>query len=177
LEEKLKLSVVLLLAVILSGCVSKYKTDAFEAPVQTLPADASAYVTLAKDGSYGSKYYPNSGSLVSSATNAAISLHLTRVQVATEVETIEEALSRAEDLGLTYVFQPTILHWEDRATEWSGRPDRITIKIVVWDVTARKDISSTVLRASSKWATFGGDHPQDLLPGSITPFVNKLFMG
>jgi len=56
-------------------------------------------------------------------------------------------------------------------------PDRITIKIVVWDVKSGESISSTVLRASSKWATLGGDHPQDLLPGAITPFINKLFGG
>jgi len=172
-----KFAIVLALFAILTGCVSKYKTDAFQAPAQTLPVDSSAYVTMAKDGSYGAKRYPNSGQLLSSATNAAISLHLTRVEVGTHVETIEEALSRADELGITYVFQPTILHWEDRATEWSGRPDRITIKIVVWDVGTREAISSTVLRASSKWATFGGDHPQDLLPGSITPYVNKLFIG
>ncbi len=173
----MKFAVILLLSAILTGCVSKYKTDEFQAPAQTLPANTSAYVMMAKDGSYGAKPYPNSGQFLSRATSTAISSHLTRVEVGSHVETIEEALSRADELGVAYVFQPTILHWEDRATEWSGRPDRITIKIVVWDVETSKDISSTVLRASSKWATFGGDHPQDLLPGSITPYVNTLFIG
>jgi len=132
-------------------------------------------VTLAQDASYGSIQYPNSGYLLTTATNAAVSLHLKQVEQATEVESIEDSLSSAEKMGLTYVFQPTILHWEDRNTEWSGRPDRITIKVVVWSVGTSKETSSTVLRASSKWATLGGDHPQDLLPGAITPFVNKLF--
>ena len=173
----MKFATILLLAAMMTGCVSKYKTDAYEAPAQKLRANASAYVTMAKDGRYGSKNYPNSGYLLSSATTAAVSLHLTRVEQEARVETIEDALSSAGEMGLTYVFQPTILHWEDRSTEWSGKPDRITIKVVVWSVETGKDISSTVLRASSKWGTFGGDHPQDLLPGAITPFVNKLFNG
>ena len=177
IKEPLKLAGIILLAGLISGCVSKYKTDAYEAPTEKLQTNASAYVTMAQDGSYGSKPYQNSGYLVSTATTAAVSLHLTRIEQAPRLETIEEALSSAEKMGLTYVFQPTILHWEDRATEWSSRPDRITIKVVVWDVTTRQNISSTVLRASSKWASFGGDHPQDLLPGTISPFVDKLFVG
>jgi len=173
----LKFATILLVAAMMTGCASKYKTDAFEAPVEKLQTNGNAYVTMAKDGSYGSKQYSNSGYLLSIATNAAVSLHLKRVEQATQVESIEESLSSAEEMGLTYVFQPTILHWEDRSTEWSGKPDRITIKIVVWSVRTRKEISSTVLRASSKWGTLGGDHPQDLLPGAITPFVSKLFNG
>jgi len=102
---------------------------------------------------------------------------LPRQSVTTHVETIKEALSHAEEMGFTYVFEPTILHWEDRATEWSGKLDRIKIRLVVWSVKSGEVISSTVLSASSKWATFGGDHPQDLLPGTITPYVNKLFNG
>lgn len=171
----MKLATLLLLAAMMTGCVSKYKTDAYEAPVQKLSTTAGAYVTMAKNGSYGSKQYPNSGYLLSSATMAAVSLHLARVEQATTMETIEEALSSAQRMGLTHVFQPIILHWEDRATEWSGKPDRITIKVVVWSVETGAHVSSTVLRASSKWGTFGGDHPQDLPSGAITPFVNKLF--
>jgi len=173
----LKFSALLLLAILMTGCVSKYKTGVYEAPDQKLLANAAAYVMMANDGSYGSRQYSNSGYLLSSATNAAVSIHLIQVEQATRVETVEEALSRAGDMELTYVFQPTILHWEDRVTAWSGRPDRITIKIVVWSVKTGKSISSTVLHASSKWATFGGDHPQDLLPGAIKPFVNNLFNG
>jgi Domain of unknown function (DUF4823) len=177
MKQTLKFAAIILLVGLISGCVSKYKTDAYQAPAETLRSNASAYVTMAQDGIYDSKPYLNSGRLVSTATTTAVSHHLPRVEQASKVEDLEEALSNAEKMGLTYVFQPTILHWEDRNTEWSGRPDRITIKVVVWDVTTKQNIASTVLRASSKWATFGGDHPQDLLPGAITPFVDKLFVG
>ena len=73
------------------------------------------------------------------------------------------------------MFQPQILNWIDRATEWSGIPDRITIKLIVYEVESGKDVASVMSRASSKWGTLGGDHPQDLLPRVMAEFTKLLF--
>jgi hypothetical protein len=171
----MRLLTILFFFVIISGCASTYKTDSYVAPVHIMKVNASAYIMMAEDGNYGSIPYPGSGNFLSSATRNAVLFHLKRVEKATHVETIEAALSRAKEMRLTYVFNPTILHWEDRATEWSGKLDRIAIKLIVLDVESGKNISSSVLSAASKWATFGGDHPEDLLSGTITPYINKLF--
>ncbi len=72
----MKFATIILLAAMMTGCVSTYETDAYEAPGQKLLTNASAYVTMAKDGRYGSKNYLNSGYFLSSATTAAVSLHL-----------------------------------------------------------------------------------------------------
>jgi hypothetical protein len=173
----MKFIIILFFLAMMTGCASTYKMDSYEAPVQILQKNATAYVMKAVDGSYGTIPYPGSGISLSNATRNAVLLHLKQVKKATHVEGINEALSHAEEMGFTYVFEPTILHWEDRATEWSGKLDRIKIRLAVWNVKSGEVISFTVLSASSKWATFGGDHPQDLLPGTITPYVNKLFNG
>jgi hypothetical protein len=76
---------------------------------------------------------------------------------------------------MTYVFEPVILQWEDRATEWSGKPDRIQIKILLWNPLAKKVVSTAIERASSKWGTFGGDHPQDLLKKLLETYSDRLF--
>jgi hypothetical protein len=55
-----------------------------------------------------------------------------------------------------YYVDPEILHWEDRATEWSGRPDTIEIRISIYDSTSEDELASAVLKGKSKWATFGG---------------------
>jgi hypothetical protein len=65
--------------------------------------------------------------------------------------------------------------WEDRATEWSGIPDKITIKYSVYEVETGKPLASSITAASSKWGTLGGDHPQELLPVPTQQFVDKLF--
>ena len=75
----------------------------------------------------------------------------------------------------TYYVVPEILHWEDRATEWSGLPDRIEVKIIVSDARRNGEIGSAIISGKSKWATFGGDHPQDLLPEPIKIYVESLY--
>ena len=70
---------------------------------------------------------------------------------------------------------PEILHWEDRNTEWSGIKDKIEIKLVVYDAATGNELASTIIAGKIKWATFGGDHPQDLLPEPLKRYVESLY--
>lgn len=74
-----------------------------------------------------------------------------------------------------YLVYPTILHWEDRATEWSALPDRVEVKIDLIETATGKLLDSVVIRGKSGLATLGGDHPQDLLPKPVDEFVSTLF--
>ena len=167
------ISIVLL--VFLTACSSKYKTDTFTPPPEPLSTSGSAYVMLARDGAYGARTYPGSGHTVSRLLYDAISNHVSNADLATAVESRDDAFKSARKDGMTYVFEPVILNWEDRATAWSGRPDRITIRITVWEAATSKKLASSSERASSKWATFGGDHPQDLVPHVVNTFANRVF--
>lgn len=160
---------------LLAGCSSKYRVDALNAPSARLAPQSSFYVALPKDGAYGNELYPGSGAMAANASVAALSQRANKIEQARTVEDTPQALEAAKQRGLTYVFEPMILHWEDRATEWSGKPDRITLKFTVYDVQSGQAVASTVSRASSKWGTFGGDHPQDLLPVPTQQFVDTLF--
>lgn len=40
-------------------------------------------------------------------------------------ESSDELQVAAVDGGFAYLVLPTLLHWEDRATEWSGKRDQI----------------------------------------------------
>lgn len=166
---------IVVFALLLTACVSKYKTDQFDAPSQALSLSGSAYVMMARDGAYGRRTYAGSGATVSRLLHNAVLAHLDTSELATTVESRDQALSKARAKGVTYIFEPIILNWEDRSTEWSGRPDRITIKINIWDAATGKRLSSSVDRASSKWFTLGGDHPQDLVPHVMTTFANRVF--
>ncbi|HVA12975.1 MAG TPA: DUF4823 domain-containing protein, partial [Stellaceae bacterium] len=60
-------------------------------------------------------------------------------------------------------------------TEWSGLPDRITLKLTVYDVATGQRLTGTVLSSHSSWWTLGGDHPQDLLPETLKPFFDRVY--
>ena len=59
------------------------------------------------------------------------------------------------------LIEPKILHWEDRATEWSGKADRVKVSLPLY--RSGSLIGSALVTANSSFFTFGGDHPEDLL--------------
>ena len=84
-------------------------------------------------------------------------------------------LKKDQSVSYDYYVIPEILYWEDRATEWSGIPDKIEVKVSVYDGQSAKELASTIILGKSKWATFGGDHPQDLLPDPLNKYVESLY--
>ena len=74
-------------------------------------------------------------------------------------------------------FGPGEIHHDrrDRATEWSARADKVEVQFEAVDVSSGRRIAKTIIKGRSGLATFGGDHPQDLLPEPIDEFVDQLF--
>jgi len=160
---------------VLSGCVSKYRVDAIEVPTASIPSGSHFYVMLPDDGKYGDKVYSGSGQKVSISLQTALRAHGAEVTLATQIEDLEQAMETAKSGNMAYVVWPIILHWEDRATEWSGRSDRITMRYAIYDTVMGERLAFTNVSASSKWATLGGDHPQDLVPRTFQDFLAQVF--
>ncbi|MDP3329973.1 DUF4823 domain-containing protein [Parvibaculum sp.] len=173
--EMRKIILLLAAAFALAGCVSKYKPIATEAPASILSSGASFYVMQPADGRYGSHSYPDSGEQTAVAVQSALIPRAGRVIRAQRPEELETALSTAREKNLDYVLQTRILNWEDRATEWSGIPDKLSLNFEIYDAATGERVASQTSKASSKWATFGGDHPQDLLPLPIGEFMKTVF--
>jgi hypothetical protein len=112
--------------------------------------------------------------MTATAIKAAFS-HFTSNVVVTEQCIGMDCLKLIQTDRYGYYVEPQILHWEDRATEWSALPDKIEIKISVYDASLGTELASSVLTGRSKWATLGGDHPQDLLPEPVRGYVDALY--
>jgi hypothetical protein len=168
--------VILPLALVsLTGCyTAEYKLDSINTPSTALGSTKTAYVAIPEDGRYADQVYAGSGNQTALAILAAVSQHGHGILGKTH-QPHDADLKDAKVDGASYLFEPLILHWEDRATEWSGKPDRITLRIEVYDTATDKILSDSVLEAHSSWYTFGGDHPQDLLPKTVGPFVDRVY--
>jgi len=127
------------------------------------------------DGAYGDNVYRGSGQNTAQIIYSAFVKHTRATKVGHSMQSFEAAREAAIKGGQNYLVYPSILHWEDRATEWSMIPDKVEIKIEVIDVATGDAIASTIVKAKSGIATFGGDHPQDLLPKPIEEFVSSLY--
>lgn len=158
------------------GCADSHSLNVSGANVTTtINSTESVYVALSKDGSYGDNHYGGSGMMLSQSIQSSLLQRLQKVEIARKSELFPAALNSAKNGGYDYLFYPIIMHWEDRATEWSAIPDKIKVKITVVDVETGTEVKSAIIDSSSGLATFGGDHPQDLLPAPVEDFIIQLF--
>ena len=157
-----------------SGCASSYKQSDITEPAARLDPAKSVLVSTPPDGRFEQTVYPNSGRMTANEVKKAFAAHTNKVD-ATEKCHGDDCMSVAKAGGYGYYVKPDILHWEDRATEWSGLSDQIEIQLVVFDVGSGAELAHVSYHGKSKWLTFGGDHPQDLLPEPTTQYVNSLY--
>lgn len=82
--------------------------------------------------------------------------------------------SETELLQFDYIIIPEILHWEDRATAWSGLPDKVEIFIEIYDSRGVLVKEGSFYGESAK-ATLMSNDPSDLLAKPIRNFFKTVF--
>ena len=164
----------LAVAALLSACVATYKRDLVTTPSAKLERGRSILIATPKNGAYERKQYAASGQQTAAVVRAAFARFSDHVAVSAVCADL--ACLQAEGRpGVAYYVVAEILHWEDRNTEWSGISDRVEVKIVVSDARSNREVASVVIAGKSRWATLGGDHPQDLLPEPVAQYVEGLY--
>lgn len=163
---------IILSAILATGCTAKYTQSDVSTNPGKLDPRRPVMIATPTDGHYVDKVYSGSGSMTATAVRAAFAQHSNHVSIAT---TCQDLICLRQQGSAAYYVVPEILHWEDRATEWSGIPDRIQVKLAIYDADGAEPLTATVLSGKSKWATFGGDHPQDLLPGLLQKYVKAQY--
>jgi hypothetical protein len=126
---------------------------------------------MPEDGRYNLKEYSGSGRETARVVAATLRGMTAKTTEARDVQTPEEALGHARAAGADFILRTTIMHWEDRATEWSGRRDQVLIQYELLSTKTAEEIDSAVMSGASKWFTFGGDHPIDLVAKTARDFV------
>lgn len=165
--------IILMLICSVAGCAPKgenYQTTALSGE-RTGPVsrDARFLVAIEGDGAYLDKPYPGSSWMTRDAMIAALSDHTPNVGKVPSRVTVDAAAARALEQNVDFLVYLKILNWEERTTEWSGKPDRIKVEIRLIDAKSGDLIESRVVEASTTSSSWLGDHPQDLL---ITPFAD-----
>jgi len=155
----------MLMACLLAGCASEFQIE--RATPRTEPLvlkdTESVYVTTPPDASFGDEPYPNSGKETAGAVVAMFSRHSSRVESFPASASEADAIGAARTAGFSRVAVPTILRWENRATEWTGQRDALTLRLAVYDAKSGTQLDSATINAKGTWWTFGGLHPEDLL--------------
>ncbi len=170
IKKLLIFSIILLVA----ACTSTYRHSEIQTPSAKLDSSLGVLISIPENGWYENQQYKNSGQMTANAIRAAFAKNARRVDLANKCQD-EICLESIDVEKYGYFVKPVILHWEERATEWSGKPDRIEIQLIVYDTATREALANSSYTGKSKWATFGGDHPQDLLPEPTNAYVSSLY--
>lgn len=167
-------SILLLIGLVaLTGCSAHYRSTEMKTSTEKLKQNVPILISIPEDGFYGSTVYLGSGHETASAIQTAFLHYSDKVILSNSCKEIEclSQLASSE----SYLVIPQILNWEDRATEWSGKRDKLEVKISVYNSSNMMLINSTIFNGESKFITWGGDHPQDLLAEPVNSYISKLY--
>jgi hypothetical protein len=114
---------------------------------------------------------------VAQIIQSALLRHLDNEVEVQDPQNQKKALASAKAGKFQYLFYPTILHWEDRATEWSGKRDNVSVKLLIIEAFTSERISSVTIdgTGNSGIASNVGERPEDLLSKPISKYVDQLF--
>jgi hypothetical protein len=163
----------------LSACTASYQqreTGGLDASSARLDAGKSVFVSVSPDGQYGNRTYPGTGRTVAQRAAAAFSRYVRRVEVGGgPASSRDELLAAARQAGAGYLVIPNITHWEQRATEWSGIPSRVSMSLTVVDTQTGAEVRSALLESRSAVMTMIRPNPDNLAQEMIDQQVAAFY--
>jgi len=170
-----KLIYIILFVII--GCAPKYTVlqNDKESNEVKLSRDISAYISLPEDNTSNGHLYVGSGREVAAEIEFLFSQHLEKIDVGKTVESCNQGFDSAKLNGYDYYICPQLMQWEDYATEWSGIPDRIRLKVSIQSTTSKAIIDTFLIEGKGKVMSWGGDHPLDIVKEPLAAWVGSLF--
>jgi hypothetical protein len=113
---------------------------------------------------------------VAQKTAAAFSRYVRRVEVGGgPALSRDELLAAARNVGAGYLVIPSITHWEQRATEWSGIPSRVSMSLTVVDTQTGAEVRSALLESRSAVMTMIRPNPDNLAQEMIDQQVSAFY--
>lgn len=167
------IALALALSLIATGCTASYQGVYMKQTPNYVYYPARFLLVTPVNGMYGDIIYPTSGNDVIQALIRELQRYTNAISTIPVPVTIEQIYP--QDLERTdYVVIPQILHWEDRATGWSFRPDRIEVRFDIFD-NQRHLIDSYNIRGRSAYIVWFSRQPNSLLPRPIRNMLQDLF--
>jgi hypothetical protein len=138
---------------------------------------SSVCILIPPDASFEGEQYPGSGREIGEVVRRSLdTLGRTSFLVSYPKE---GALISCLERGASFQIEPKVLHYEDRFTGWSGKPDRIELKLMLSALKNTENQRSTYFEARSDvthsaFFEWGNAKPTDLLKDDFTHAIRKL---
>ncbi len=158
------------------GCTATYHVNSLSGTGKvTLDPALGVYVAIPADGTYETKTYAGSGQSAATAVAIAFGKKAATLHVAASVQPLDSTMAAARALNVGYVVIPTVAHWEQRATEWSGKPSRMTIRLEILDAKTGHQLAAASIEGESRTMTLTSTSPESLLEDPLDSYVATLY--
>lgn len=134
-------------------------------------------ILVPPDASFEGESYSGSGGEIAEKIRDALDNFGRPSRLVSQIQA--NALTICREMETALVLQPTILHYEDRATGWSGKPDRVELKLSLYKLDQPDQKRSIFYEAKSNIMysahfEWGNARPSALLREDFEHSVRKL---
>lgn len=161
-----------LIAMLATGCTASYQNGFMQNTSHQYVPSRILLITPA-NGTFEGSEYPTSGNDVITILTKELNKYtqsISTIPTPVPVQNLDDNTLQQFD----YIIAPEIIHWEDRLTGWSFKPDRIEIRFDIYD-NQRQLIDSYWVKARSAYIVWFSKQPKSLLPVPIRTMLKKMF--
>ncbi|MGL4712680.1 MAG: DUF4823 domain-containing protein [Shewanella sp.] len=167
-----KLLAVFICGSTLASCAQIKHTSLTRTNIYLNP-EREVLIEMPEDGKYQQIKYLNSSSKLVNLLRGEFIKYATVNKVCEASDCIAEIHKKSN----AYLVKTKILHWEDRETQWSFRPDIVEIEISVVDATTGEVVRNSIYRAKSRVIQFfAGTSPEDILERPTREAIASLYL-
>lgn len=158
----------LVVALVLTGCAQRYLVPAATDDGEWFGTGSLVFLATPLDGKDArQKRQLGTGELVAGTLAEAVERCGSLVTIGGVFEDRDQARAAARAARAHFLVYPEIERWTDRVDEWTGRGDRITLRIQIFEVSTGKLLDPRRIEASSPRVTVRRHHAVDLLPDLV----------
>lgn len=144
-------------------------------PGQHVDPTQRVLVLAIKDGQeQGEPVAAGSGQGLVDALRRSLATHQVPLS-ATPDMTLEQGFADAERGGFTYVLKGTITHWEDNATAWSGKGDKLNISTELYDVRSRTLVTAATDKRTATGFTMVSGTPDRFMDEVANGALSQIY--
>lgn len=167
-----KLLFILLSLFLLTSCSSTFQLIQSNKTSIKMELDRDILVTTCKNGFFEDTEYTDSGIKTTKAVENKLRRYANTVTVISE--TSFSKIDKQQLLTCNYVIIPELYLWEDRATSWSGKPDKMMLGLTVYDNTGTK-LNHIEIKGESTSMTLDDNDPIELVNEALDMYIRTIF--
>ena len=164
-----KFSFTVMVAMLL-GCASNEMRTISGSGSVALDPKAIVYIAIPAENSSNSP-----GQYVATVLADEFSKRGIKVNMAEGAASHEANLAAAQKQGAGYLIIPVLTNWEHNATQWSGNPSTLGLRLSILNAATGVQIRLDNIESQSSHLSLFGTDPKELLDDAFEKYIKDLY--